>query len=165
MSAGRISTATVIFALLWVCCVPVTSAGSSASWGGRVFQTDRSTPREGVVVRLVDRQSERAVESAPTRADGGFMIAEAPVGSYELHVETPEGTFVSAQPVELEPGVNTPMALALQARPFDAKQDRGLGAEASRRTEIIYAGLVTLVTLFIYYQLTKDDDEVTSTNF
>jgi len=165
MPAGRISTATVLLALLWVCCVPVTPAGSSASWGGRVFETDRSSPRAGVVVRLVDTDAEQSIASAPTREDGAFSIADATPGSYELHVETPEGTFVSGQPVQLAPGNNTPMALALQARPFNAKQEKGIGKELSRRSEWIFAGVVTLVSLFIYLEVTDDQTEQSSTVF
>jgi len=169
MSAGSLrhfAAASAIVALVWVVSVPVTPAGTLASWGGRVFQPDRTAPRAGVVVELVAGGDEGRVRSKPTRSDGAFTIEGVPAGKYMLHVETPEGVFVSSEPLELQPGSNTPMALALQARPFDAKQEHGLGGDdTSRRTEIILAGVVSLVALGLYFLVTEDATETSSSLF
>jgi len=169
MSAGSlrsIAAASAIVALVWVVSMPVTPAGTLASWGGRVFQPDRTAPRAGVVVELVANQGQGRVRSNPTRADGAFTIEGAPTGTYTLHVETPEGVFVSSEPFELQPGPNTPMALELEARPFNAKQEHGFGGEdTSRLTEILLAGAVSLVALGVYFLVTDDESETTSSLF
>ena len=77
MAPGRfrsIAAATLSVALVWVFSTPVTQAGAVASWGGRVFESDRITPREGVVVSLAEGPSDGTVRAAPTRADGAFTI-------------------------------------------------------------------------------------------
>jgi hypothetical protein len=163
MAPGRfrtIAAATLSVALVWVCSMPVTPAESVASWGGRVFAADRITPREGVVVSLADGPGERTVRAAPTRADGAFTIDGAPTGTYRLKVETPEGVFVSSEPVKLEAGTNTPMALALNPAPINAKQEYGLGeGEVSRTTEYLIAGGISLFALLVILQITDDDNE------
>jgi len=176
MSAGSlrpIAAASAIIALISVVSIPVTPAGALASWGGRVFQPDRTAPRAGVVVELVAHEAQGSnagspgrIRSKPTRADGAFTIEDAPTGTYTLHVETPEGLFVSSDPVELQAGSNTPMALALKSRPFDAKQEHGLGGEdTSRKMEIILAGVVSAVALGVYFLITEDESETTGSVF
>ena len=169
MSAGslrHLAATSAIVTLVWVASTPVTPAGTLASWGGRVFQTDRRAPRAGVVVELVASDGHGRVRSEPTRADGAFTIEGAPAGKYTLHVETPEGVFVSSEPFQLQPGPNPPMALALKARPFDAKQEHGLGGEdVSRTTEIVLAGVVSLIALGIYFLVTDDESETSGSVF
>lgn len=159
MASGRLRHATV---LLVACSLiflsfPIASADAlTASWGGRVFEADRVTPRSGVVISLVDA-SRKELRSVPTRADGGFALEGAP-GSYTLRVETEEGAFLSGEPVTLNAGVNKPMALALDR--IDGKKDFGLGDEGvSRRTEWIIAGAVTVFALFVLFEITDDDGE------
>ena len=168
MSAGslrHLAAASAIVALVWVVCAPVTPAGTLASWGGRVFQPDRTAPRAGVVIELIGDEGQRRLRSEPTRSDGAFTLEGVPAGEYALQVDTPEGVFVSSEPVELQAGRNAPMALALEARPFDAKQEHGFGGEGSRRTEIIWAGVVSLFALGIYFLVTEDETETSSSLF
>jgi hypothetical protein len=165
-SPRQLAATGAIVALVWVVCTPVTPAGTLASWSGRVFQPDRSAPRAGAVVELVGDEGGQRHRSQPTEADGAFKIEGAPAGRYALHVETPEGVFVSSEPVELQSGANAPMALALAARTLDAKQDHGFGgANVSRRTEYILAGVVTAVALFVYLQVTEDENEPSGSEF
>jgi hypothetical protein len=53
-------------------------------------------------------------KSTPTDAKGAFAIGSAPAGSYALVVEAPEGAFLASSNVQLAPGVNKPVALALK---------------------------------------------------
>jgi hypothetical protein len=53
-------------------------------------------------------------KSSPTDAKGAFSIATAPAGSYALVVEAPEGAFLAASNLQLAPGVNKPLSLALK---------------------------------------------------
>jgi hypothetical protein len=91
----------------------VLAASSPTSLSGRVV-TDGADPRSGVVVTLVEPASEKAYRSAPTDARGAFTIHAAPVGSYALVVEAPEGAFLASNRVQLAPGVNRPISLALK---------------------------------------------------
>jgi hypothetical protein len=169
MAAGRfrsLAAACMIAALVWIVSTPATSAGAVASWGGRVFEDDRSSPREGVVVSLTGAQDGGTLRSAPTRADGAFTIEGAPVGTYDLRVETSAGVFVSSAPVKLEAGANAPMALALKPGPNFATEQPGLGkARVGRTTELLIAGAVTMVALYAIYKVTEDDDEIAASVF
>jgi hypothetical protein len=92
----------------------VLMAGSPSSLTGRVVTRDGADPRAGVVVTLVEPASEKAYRSAPTDARGAFSIDAAPAGSYALVVEAPEGAFLASSHVQLAPGVNRPVSLALK---------------------------------------------------
>jgi hypothetical protein len=168
MAPGRIrsiAAAILSVALVWVFSAPMTPAGAVASWGGRVFESDRITPREGVVVSLAEGPGETTLRAEPTRADGTFTIDGAPTGTYRLKVETPEGVFVSSEPVELSAGANTPMALALNPGAFNAKREQGLGnGNVSSMTEYLIAGGVSLFALLVILEITEDDDETNATN-
>jgi hypothetical protein len=157
----RLAASIAIAGLVWYLSVPLTPAESFASWSGRVFEADRATPREGVVVSLDDGQSERAVRSTPTRKDGAFNIDEAPAGTYRLAVETSEGVFLSSEPVELRAGPNPPMALTLSPASTHASQQQGFGSGNgfSRRTEYLIAGAVGLTALFVISEVIDDDSE------
>lgn len=162
MASGRFRGATVLFVAcsLILLSLPTASAEVlTASWGGRVFEADRVTPRSGVVISLIDA-SQKEFRSVPTRTDGGFALSGNP-GTYTLRVETDQGAFLSAEPVTLNSGVNKPMALALDR--IDAKKDFGLGDDdVSRTTEWIIAGVVTLFALFVIFEITDDDGEPTA---
>ena len=152
------------FALVWATSGPLGSAGSLASFSGRVFQTDRAAPRAGVVVSLTDESGARVAESLPTRADGSFDVGGPRAGSYTVHVEAPEGVFVAAERVQLAGGANPPMALELRAARLDATDKQGFGSPAaSRTTEYIVAGVVALAGLFVIFELSDDDDEEPAT--
>jgi len=159
MASGRFRGATVLFvacSLILLSLPTATADPLAASWGGRVFEADRVTPRSGVVISLVDA-SQKELRSVPTRTDGGFALAGTP-GTYTLRVETDEGAFLSAEPVTLNAGANKPMALALDR--MDAKKDFGLGGDnTSRRTEWIIAGAVTVFALFVLFDITDDDGD------
>ena len=89
-------------------------AGSSSTLTGRVVTQNGSDPRAGVVVTLIEPVSERAFRSSPTDERGAFTIDAAPTGSYALVVEAPEGAFLAASNLQLAPGVNRPVSLALK---------------------------------------------------
>jgi hypothetical protein len=89
-------------------------AAAPSSLAGRVMAQNGADPRPGVVVTLVEPGSERAYRSSPTDARGAFAIDAAPAGSYALVVEAPEGAFLAARNLELAPGVNRPLSLALK---------------------------------------------------
>jgi len=89
-------------------------AGSPSTLTGRVLTQNGSDPRPGVIVTLVEAASERAYRSSPTDARGAFTIDAAPAGAYSLLVEAPEGAFLASSHLQLAPGVNRPVSLALK---------------------------------------------------
>jgi hypothetical protein len=94
-----------------------------ATFSGRVFEADGLTPQSGVTVNLIEGEGRTVYSSESTGANGTFVIDGAPVGSYSLLVETPQGAFLSPVPLELHEGANKPLALSLNA------SNTGLGNE------------------------------------
>jgi len=90
------------------------AAAQPSTLTGRVLGANGSDPRPGVTVTLVDPASEQTYKSTPTDARGAFAIATAPAGSYALVVETQEGAFLASNNLQLAPGVNRPVSLALK---------------------------------------------------
>jgi hypothetical protein len=95
-------------------------AGSPSTLSGRVLTQNGADPRSGVVVTLIEPASEQAFRSSPTDATGAFTIDTAPAGNYALVVVAPEGAFLAANNLQLAPGVNRPLSLALKP----GKQDQ-----------------------------------------
>jgi Carboxypeptidase regulatory-like domain len=89
-------------------------AGTPSTLSGRVVGTNGADPRAGVTVTLVDTAAERTYDSAPTDARGVFSISTAPAGNYALVVQAPEGAFLASNNLQLAPGVNRPVSLALK---------------------------------------------------
>jgi hypothetical protein len=120
-SVLRRSTAVgLVFGLLSLTSSGMVRASSPSTLSGRVVWQNGADPRAGVVVTLIEPTSERAYRSSPTDAQGTFTIDAAPAGKYELVVEAPEGAFLAASNLDLAPGLNRPLSLAL--RP--GKQDQ-----------------------------------------
>lgn len=158
-SLGRHALAAIVMLLAAMLAMPPAWSASNASWGGRVFEIDGITPRSGVVINLLDAGGQSTVRSAPTRDNGGFVIEQAPAGSYTLAIETPQGTFVAADPIELQPGVNRPQALSLQAGPINYQQEYGLGsAGLSLAGQWIIGLIVVFFAAFVIYEITDDKD-------
>ena len=110
----RSTAAALVFGLVTLTSSGVLLAGSPSTLTGRDLTQNGSDPRPGVIVTLVEATSERAYRSSPTDARGAFAIDAAPAGSYALVVEAPEGAFLAASNLQLAPGVNRPVSLALK---------------------------------------------------
>ena len=169
MSPGnwrRLAASITIVVLVSFASMPTVGAGSPASWGGRVFDGDRSTPREGVVVSLRSDAGQASVRSEPTRADGTFLIAGMPSGTYTLAVETGQGVFVASEPLNLQPGSNTPLALSLRpAAGYSASQEHGFGGDDGfpRLVQYFVGGAVVVFALLVLDKIFEDNSEQTST--
>ncbi len=108
---SRIVTLVVCTTLLPL---PTSLAADAAIFSGKVVDRDGFTPRAGVVVRLVETDTERTFASTPTAEQGTFRIETVPAGSYAVLAETGEGKYLATDRVELGPGENTPVQLALE---------------------------------------------------
>jgi hypothetical protein len=114
MSSFRRHTAFAVAAGLVFLSSSALLAGSPSTLSGRVLGPDGADPRAGVTVTLVDTAAEKTYDSAPTDARGAFSIATAPAGNYALVVRAPEGAFLASNNLQLAPGVNRPVSLALK---------------------------------------------------
>ena len=89
------------------------AAAEQAIFSGRVLNPDGISPRDDVVVSLLNVETREVFSSSPTSDDGTFRIETAPPGSYRLAAETPEGAFVAPGAVDLQAGANKPLAFKL----------------------------------------------------
>jgi hypothetical protein len=110
----RSTAAALVFGLVTMTSSGVLMAGAPSTLSGRVLTQNGTDPRPGVVVALVEPATERAYRSSPTDARGAFTIDAAPAGDYALLVEAPEGAFLASNHMQLAPGVNRPVSLALK---------------------------------------------------
>jgi len=106
--ASNLTVALLVFATF----VP-TGAAEGSVLTGRVMDSDGFTPREGVVVALVDNENHRVYRSEPTSPEGSFEIGSAPAGGYKLLAETGDGAFLASNDFKLGAGDNDPVALKL----------------------------------------------------
>ena len=92
------------------------------------------------------------------------MIESMPSGKYTLAVETAEGVFVSSEPLNLQPGSNTPLALSLRPAAYSASQEHGFGGdEFPRVVEYVVGGAILLFSLFVLDKIFEDSSEKTAT--
>jgi hypothetical protein len=94
---------------------PVSADALGSIWG-RVTTAADGNARSGVVVSLMDESASRSYRSAATDERGAFRIDAAVPGRYQLVVEAPEGAFVAAAGLTVQPGDNRPVALSLTAK-------------------------------------------------
>ena len=116
----------------------------------------RGRRRRGQVCEGRCGPPEPACSSEPTTStDGTFLIDGAPAGSYALLVETGEGAFLSSDPLELQPGVNKPLALNLNS----GAQQTGIGSAKPmkpwKKWSII--GVLSATALYIGSRVTDSD--------
>jgi len=144
-------------------------AGSTSTLTGRVVTQNGSDPRAGVVVTLIEPVSERAFRSSPTDDRGAFTIDAAPAGSYALVVEAPEGAFLAASNLQLAPGLNSPLSLALKpgkqgeppaaAPPQDSNQKKK-GALPTWSKWVIAGGIIVGAAIIVDAVTSSDDASV-----
>jgi len=162
----RSTAAALAFGLITLTSSGALLAGSPSTLTGRVLTQNGADPRAGVVVTLIEPVSERAFRSSPTDARGAFTIDAAPAGSYALVVEAPEGAFLAASNLQLAPGLNSPLSLALkpgkqaqppaQAPPQDANAKKK-GALPTWAKWVIAGGIVVGAAIIIDAVTSSDD--------
>jgi len=168
----RSTAAASIFSLVTMTTSGLLMAGSPSTLTGRVVTQNGADPRAGVVVTLVAPASEKAYRSSPTDARGAFTIDAAPAGSYALLVEAPEGAFLAASNLQLAPGVNRPVSLALKPGkqgepPAGATPPPPAPKEAGAPTwaKWVIAGGVIVGAAIVINAVTKDDNEASPAGF
>jgi hypothetical protein len=129
-----------------------------ASFSGRVFEADGMTPRSGVTVNLIKGEGESIYTSSATSADGTFVIEAAPAGSYSLLVDSGQEAFLSPEPLELQSGVNKPLALTLNASRGETRQT-GLGSARPMKPWLKWTtvGLISVTALYVGHRVLKSE--------
>jgi len=151
-----------------VVATPALSAGN-AQFGGRVFQADGVTPRTGVVVALVDAETQQTYRAEPTNDEGAFALTAAPAGNYNLLAETDEGAFLASDSIRLNEGANRSLALSLDP----SRNYSGQGATSSSGgssgsgmpmwAKGLIAGAIGVAALFVINEAGDDVEEPAST--
>ena len=160
----RSTAAALVFGLVTLSSSGVLAAGTPSSFTGRVLTQNGADPRPGVVVALVEQATERAYRSSPTDARGAFAIETAPAGDYALLVEAPEGAFLASSHVQLAPGVNRPVSLALKpGREGEAPAGSTPPAEPKKGgaptwAKWVIAGAIVVTAAIVVDSVTKSDE-------
>jgi hypothetical protein len=143
---------------------PAAAADNSTLLTGRVMENDGFTPREGVVVALVDQQKRLVYRSEPTGDEGSFQIDSAPAGDYRLLAETQEGAFLASDRFTVKSGANDPVALKLtpSAKTSNVTLAPGqVGAETSWWQWAIAGGIV-VAGLIVVSDASSSDEPLAS---
>lgn len=157
----------VAFSLVALTSSGVFAGGAPSTLTGRVLAQNGADARAGVVVTLVEPASERAYRSSPTDARGAFKIDAAPAGSYALVVEAPEGAFLAASNLQLAPGMNRPVSLALkraEGDPAPAPSGTTAAAPEKKQGELptwakwVIAGGVIVGAAIVVDAVTSNDE-------
>lgn len=164
-STFRSSTAVALsFGLVTLTSPGSLMAGAPSMLSGRVLAQNGTDPRPGVVVALVEQSSERAYRSSPTDSRGAFTIDAAPAGDYALLVEAPEGAFLASSHVQLAPGVNRPLSLALKPGRAGAEPAGSTPSPEAKKGEPptwakwVIAGAVVVGAAIVIDAVTKSDE-------
>jgi hypothetical protein len=158
-NAHRIVASSLIVALV-VVTAPAFAAPAPATLTGTVYADDVVTPLAGATVVVTDVNGVK-LASQPTGADGAFTVAAVTPGRSALALETKEGSFAVATPVNLAPGETRGVHLALKAN-ADSKEKKKKGGGAYWTGGEIAAMTVVLVgfvgAAWVGYDQTNDDN-------
>jgi len=174
MSWSTLRRPTAILTLIGL--FTVTSSGfvmaaAPSTLSGRVVTQDSAAPRSGVVVTLIEPASERAYRSSPTDTRGAFTIDAAPAGNYAVVVEAPEGAFLASNNLQLAPGVNRPVSLALKPGKQGEPPAGSAPAAASPKSgtptwaKWVIAGGVIIGAALVIDAVTKDSNNNEASGF
>jgi len=143
------------------------SADPATVFSGKVLGAEGSTPREGVVVRLVGATPDSSYSSNPTGTDGAFRLEGAPPGSYRVLAEAQEGAYLAADGFQLQPGTNQPVALTLGAAAapnYQTADQTTTGAAPPKQGLPTWAkwtivGGIAVIALWAIDSVTSEDEE------
>ncbi len=79
----------------------------------RILATDGKTPIAGAVLRAYLLETGQVFESRPTTSKGECEIGGLPFGYVDLAIDTPEGTFVANQVVNVPPASTVGLSFVL----------------------------------------------------
>jgi hypothetical protein len=116
MVVGRVRSRIVAFVLVFllpVCLSPSLGRSAEGVISGIVLESGSRTPLSGVRVHLADPSTGVFYTSETTETDGTFTVDRLPAASYEVGVERQGGLYVVENRVNLAPGQNYLVELAI----------------------------------------------------
>ena len=149
----------VVFGLISLAANLPALSGANALFRGRVLAADGVSPKPGVVVTLVDRESSLTFDSAPADDRGYFRVDSAPAGTYRVVARAPEGAYLAADAVALEAGANRPVALALKANAQSSPSPTrtGSGQDIEPWLKWVIVGGIAIGALVVTDAITNDE--------
>jgi hypothetical protein len=167
VSRGCVVSALVV-AMLSLTTAPPLLAAAPSTLTGRVLADNGADPRVGVVVALVGTDAKMVYRSQPTDERGGFRVDAPAAGSYSVLVEAPEGAFLASNGLQLAPGMNRPVSLALKPGREEGApagtppaRSRNKGALPTWAKWVIAGGIVVGAAVIVD-AVTKQDKEASS---
>jgi hypothetical protein len=98
---GYEMTAVALVLVLQTWLLPVSAGSEPGSITGVVRSDDGRQPLAGAVVHVANRDGGKVHSSKPSGADGTFVVADLPPGTYEIGVESGGGLFLVYVPVSV----------------------------------------------------------------
>jgi hypothetical protein len=149
--------------------LPAAAEPASAALSGVIRSAADQSPLADVRLLVVDRESAEVTRSEWTVADGNFSIAELDPGRYDLAVEVQGGLYLIRAPLDLMPGVQRAVQIAVGiVEPEDDKTDNEntRAPLPSAWDNPVAAGAIVLGLAILIGVLVKNatGDEITSTN-
>lgn len=141
--------------------VPTFAAPLPATLSGTVYANDVTTPLAGATVVVTDVNGVK-LASRPTAENGAFTIASITPGRSALALETKDGSFAVATPVNLAPGETRGVHLALKA---DGGKTKRTTKASARWTGGAVVGMTAVLVGFVAAAVINSDelnDEPTS---
>jgi hypothetical protein len=119
--------ATAVVVSLLAMYAPAFAAPAPATLTGTVYGDNVTAPLAGATVLVTDANGTK-LSSQPTAANGGFSVSGVAPGSQRLAIETKDGVFAVATPINLAPGETKGVHLALKAAgDSEEKKKKGTG--------------------------------------
>ena len=138
---------------------------AAAALSGVIRSAADRTPLAHARLLVADRENGEVTRSEWTAADGNFSIARLDPGRYDLAVEVEGGLYLIRAPIDLMPGVNRAVQIAVG---IAEREDDGNAREPlpSSWDNPAAAGAIVLGLAILIGVLVKNAtaDEVTSTN-
>ena len=113
---------------------PQVSAADKATLEGTIFTADGEALVDGAILHAGNLRTGDIYSSAKTGSDGEFVIADLPPAVYELAIERNGGLYIAGSSVQLSPGEQREVNLALEDDEDD--DDGGLAPDPATANKV-----------------------------
>lgn len=166
---GRAVLATIT--VLTLIFLPLSAyATPKAALSGTIFDEGQS-PREGIVITLVNADTQAEFSSSPTTEQGRFVLEGAPAGRYMVFARAEEGNYLAATDFNWQAAQDAEIILALAPAVQDddddadgtappATQGRAQGMPTWGKAVLV--GVLTITGIALIDEVSEDSDEAAS---
>lgn len=112
---------------------PQASAADNSTLEGTIFTADGEAVVDGAILHAGNPRTGDIYSSAKTGSDGEFVIADLPPAVYELAIERDGGLYIARSSVQLSPGEQRKVNLALSD---DKDDDGGLALDPATANKV-----------------------------